>query len=169
MLEADEFDPSELASEIQMYPAIEAWEGIDRLYASLANGRIVVQAGRNPKNYRERYWFEITLKVPWEGVLRQPQVVYFRTNHLGKGKQKAVAHVRQLMRDVMPNLLLGIDLYQKTYEQMDSGMQVAWSEYLMNLPDDPSLPHDFDKQTPETHARWMEILNRFLKLYHEGN
>lgn len=167
LLESDEFDPSELASEVQMYPAIESWEGVDPMYVTLAKGRVIVKAGRNPKNFRERYWFEIKLDMPWQG--RQPKVIYFRTNILAKGKQKAVAHVRQLMKDTLPNLLLGVDLYQKTYEQMDSGMQSAWSEFLANMPDDEeTLPTDFEKQTPETHARWMKILNRFLEEYHEA-
>jgi len=165
LLESGEFDPSELASEVQMYPAIESWEGIDRLHVTLEKGRIIVQAGRNPKNYRERYWFEITLKVPWQGIINQPKVAYFRTNHLGKGKQRAVAEVRRLMQNVLPNLLLGVDLYQKTYEQLDDVTQAAWSEYLMAHPEFESLPTEFDKQTPETHAKWMAILNQFLQQY----
>jgi len=165
LLESGEFDPSELASEVQMYPPIEAWEGIDRLHTTLENGRIIVQAGRNPKNYRERYWFEITLKVPWEGILRQPKVAYFRTNHLGKGKQRTVAEIRRLMQNVLPNLLLGVDLYRKTYEQMDAEMQSAWTEYLIAHPEFESLPSGFDEQTPKTHAKWMLILNQFLQQY----
>jgi len=172
LLESDEFDPSELASEVQMYPAIESWEGVDPMYVTLANGRIVVEAKRNPKNFRERYSFEITIKVPWAGAWRAqnvPRTISFRTNLLEKGKQKAVAHVRQLMKDTLPSLMLGVDLYQKTYEQMDSGMQAAFTEFLVSQPEADELPQEFDAQTPESHRRWMQIIDRFLKQYHEGH